>query len=90
MMRNFGKKYNMAAISIAQAADSATGKAILTRGDIDNSNVGIPGTADVLLGIGATEEQELAGIRVFSFVKNKLGDKRPIQVMFNHKVQRIE
>lgn len=90
-MRNFAKKYDLLSISVTQAGDSATGKAILNRGDIDNSNVGIPGTADLMLGIGATEDQELAGIRVLSFPKNKIsGNKSPLQVTFNTKTMRVE
>jgi KaiC/GvpD/RAD55 family RecA-like ATPase len=90
-MRNFAKRYNLLSISVTQAGDSANGKAILNRGDIDNSNVGIPGTADLMLGIGATEDQEYRGERVFSFAKNKVsGNKTPIPVLFNMKSMRVE
>ena len=90
-MRNFAKKYNLLSVSVTQAADSANGRAILGRGDIDNSNVGIPGTADLMLGIGATEDQELQGQRVLSFAKNKVsGDKSPLPVFFNQQTMRVE
>lgn len=90
-MRNFAKRNDLLSVSVTQAADSATGKAILGRGDIDNSNVGIPGTADLMLGIGATQEQEVAGTRTLSFPKNKIsGNKTPIQVFLNHTNMRIE
>lgn len=89
-MRVFAQRYNLLAISITQAADSATGRAVLRRGDIDNSNVGIPGTADLMLGIGATEEQEFENIRVLSFPKNKIsGNKAPLHVLINHKNMRV-
>jgi archaellum biogenesis ATPase FlaH len=90
-MRNFAKQYNLVAVSITQAADSANGKAILGRGDIDNSNVGIPGTADLMMGIGATQEQEFDGVRTLSFPKNKIsGNKQPIQCFFNNTNMRVE
>jgi replicative DNA helicase len=72
-IRNIAKKYDAVAISVTQAGDSAEGKAVLSMGDVDSSNTGIPGACDVLLGIGATEEQKKAGIRVLSLSKNKIG-----------------
>jgi replicative DNA helicase len=72
-IRNIGKRYDAASISITQAGDSAEGKAVLTMGDVDNSNTGIPGACDVLLGVGATDDQKALGIRVLSLSKNKLG-----------------
>jgi replicative DNA helicase len=72
-MRNIAKKFDAVAITITQAGDSAEGKAVLTMGDVDSSNTGIPGACDVLLGIGATEEQKRTGIRVLSLSKNKIG-----------------
>jgi len=83
-MRRMGKQYNMVTISLTQAADSATGKNFLARGDIDNSNVGIPGTADLMIGLGADNDTEAAGFRWLSLVKNKVsGNKEPIQVKVN-------
>lgn len=72
-VRNIGKRLNAIAISITQAGDSAEGKAVLEMGDVDNSNTGIPGACDVLLGVGATGEQKDQGIRVLSLSKNKIG-----------------
>lgn len=90
-MRNFAKRYGILSVSVTQAADSATGKAVLGRGDIDGSNVGIPGSADLMLGIGATEEQEFTGSRTLSFPKNKIsGNKQPIMCFFNHDTMRVE
>jgi archaellum biogenesis ATPase FlaH len=90
-MRNFAKKYDLLSISVTQAGDSANGKKILSRGDIDNSNVGIPGTADLMLGIGADEDDEYNGVRTLSFPKNKIsGNKQPVQVIFNTKNMRVE
>lgn len=73
--RNLGKRTGTLVISIAQAGDSASGRRILTRGDVDGSNVGIPGQCDVMVGIGATEEEEANGMRTISFPKNKLGGR---------------
>lgn len=83
-VRNIGKRYDAVAISVTQAADSATGKAVLDMGDVDSSNVGIPGACDVLLGIGGTEEQRNQNIRVLSLAKNKLsGDHSPVVTRIN-------
>lgn len=71
--RAIAKRHGAIAITITQAGDSADGKSILYMGDVDFSNTGIPGACDVLLGLGATEEQQAAGIRVISLSKNKLG-----------------
>ena len=90
-MRNFAKRYKLLAVSITQAGDSANGKAILSRGDIDNSNVGIPGASDLMIGIGASHEQEISGERTLSFPKQKIsGNKMPIPVFFNMKTMRVE
>lgn len=90
MMRNFAKYYGLVGISITQAADSATGKVMLTRGDIDFSNIGIPGTADLMIGIGADSEMEMRGQRMLSLVKNKVsGDHEPLRVNFDHKLTKV-
>lgn len=72
-IRNLAKKWNIFAASVTQAGDSAEGNSVLNMGDVDSSNTGIPGACDVLLGVGATEEQKKANIRVLSLSKNKLG-----------------
>lgn len=90
MMRRLGKKYNLVPVSLTQAADSATGKVILHRGDIDFSNVGIPGTADLLIGIGANEEMEHRGERMLSLVKNKVGQSKiPVKVWFDPALTKV-
>lgn len=72
-IRNLGKKHDIFTISVTQAGDSGEGKAVLEMGDVDNSNTGIPGACDVLLGIGATESQKEQNIRVLTLIKNKIG-----------------
>lgn len=70
-IRAIGKRHGLVTISVTQAGDSARGKAVLDDGDIDSSNTGIPGAADVLIGIGMTEQLEAAGLRMLSLCKNK-------------------
>ena len=70
--RNMAIKHKMVSISVTQAGDSARNKAILDMGDVDYSNTGIPAQADLMIGIGGTEEQESSGIRVLSLCKNKI------------------
>lgn len=70
--RNVAIKNKIVVISVTQAGDSARNKAVLDMGDVDYSNTGIPAQADLMIGIGGTEEQEASGIRVISLPKNKL------------------
>lgn len=90
-MRNLAKRHNILSVSVSQGADSARNKAILDTGDVDNSNVGLPGTTDLMLGVGGTEEMVMNGLRCYSFAKNKIsGNKNPVQVFFNTKIMRAE
>ena len=73
--RNLAKSRRVLVVSVTQAGDSATGKAVLGRGDVDSSNVGIPGQVDLMIGVGATSEQEKNNVRVLSFPKNKLSGR---------------
>lgn len=73
--RNLAKRAGVLVVSITQAGDSASGRRVLTRGDVDGSNVGIPGQCDVMVGIGATEDEEATGHRTISLPKNKLGGR---------------
>jgi hypothetical protein len=88
--RNLGKRDSCVVVSIAQAGDSASGRRVLTRGDVDGSNVGIPGQLDAMVGIGATAEEEERGFRTISFPKNKLsGDHRQFSCTFNYQLSRV-
>lgn len=73
--RNLAKSAGVLVVSVTQAGDSASGKRILNRGDVDGSNVGIPGQTDVMIGIGANEDDEAHNRRTFSFPKNKISGK---------------
>jgi archaellum biogenesis ATPase FlaH len=89
--RNMAKRYGVLVVSVTQAADSASKKTILDRGDVDSSNIGIPGQCDLMIGIGADAQMEEQGLRVLSFTKNKLsGRHTPIPVTFNYALSRIE
>lgn len=88
--RNLAKRHGLLVVSIAQAGDSASGKAALSRGDVDSSNVGIPGQCDVMIGVGATEEMERNNTRMFSFPKNKLsGNHNPITVSIDPQLSKV-
>lgn len=69
--RNIGKRNGVLVVSVTQAGDSASGKAVLEMGDVDSSNTGIPAQADVMVGIGAAQEDAQMGRRVLSLPKNK-------------------
>jgi len=73
--RNLAKSKAILVVSVTQAGDSASGKRVLSRGDVDSSNVGIPGQVDLMLGLGATEDEEKRNVRVISLPKNKLSGK---------------
>ena len=70
-MRTLGKRYGLLMVSVTQAGDSATGKAVLDMGDVDFSNTGIPAAVDVMVGLGASRDDEAAERRVISLPKNK-------------------
>jgi KaiC/GvpD/RAD55 family RecA-like ATPase len=72
-VRTLCKRYGVVGISVTQAGDSASGKAVLDMGDVDFSNTGIPATADVMVGLGMSHDDELADRRVISLPKNKRG-----------------
>lgn len=73
--RNIAKRFGVLVLSVTQAGDSASGKGVLEMGDVDSSNTGIPAQADVMVGIGATQEDSQYGRRVLSLPKNKRSGK---------------
>lgn len=70
-VRAIAQRHQLLALSVTQAGDSASDKAVLDMGDVDSSNTGIPAQADVMVGIGMTQEDEAMGRRVISLPKNK-------------------
>lgn len=76
-VRALGKKYGLVTVSVTQAGDSATNRPVLGMGDVDSSNTGIPGAADLMIGVGVTDALDKAGQRMLSLCKNKLGAVHP-------------
>lgn len=72
-MRNFAREYECVVVSVTQGADSARNRIVLDMGDVDGSNVGIPGTADVMLMIGTNDEFNKRNARQITLAKNKIG-----------------
>jgi replicative DNA helicase len=72
VMRELLLEYGLIGISVTQAGDSATGKVWLGMHDLDNSKTGLPGTADLMIGIGASAEMLTRNQRALSLPKNKL------------------
>lgn len=82
-VRDIGKKHGIVVLSITQAGESAEGKAILGMTDIDSSKTGVPAAADVLIGLGATQEHVATGYRVMTLCKNKVnGNHDSLTVRF--------
>lgn len=89
--RALAKRHGILVVSVTQAADSATGKIVLGRGDVHNSNIGIPSQVDLMLGIGADESMEARGLREISIVKNKIsGNHDHFTVKFNPIISKVE
>lgn len=74
-VRELGSDYDCAVFSVTQAGDSASGKLVLGMGDVDWSNTGIPGAADVMIGIGVNDEWYAQGKRMLTVCKNKANGK---------------
>jgi archaellum biogenesis ATPase FlaH len=75
LARNTARRHNIPVISVTQAGDSASGRTVLNRGDVDSSNIGIPGQTDLMIGIGANDEMEQRNMRTLSFPKNKISGR---------------
>lgn len=89
-MRTLIKKYNLVGVSITQAADSATNKLVLERGDVYMSNTSLPGDADILLGVGANDEFKNQSKRMFSLAKNKVSaDHQYFPVLVNEQLSKV-
>jgi hypothetical protein len=71
--RALAKRQGCAVIGVAQAGESAIGRSTLRLADLEWSNTGVQATLDLMIGVGANEELEMAGQRIYSLCKNKLG-----------------
>lgn len=88
--RNLAKSLGLVVLSVTQAADSASGKRVLNRGDVDSSNIGIPGQMDVMIGIGADEDLEKRNMRILSFPKNKIsGNHNTIEIVIDPLLSKV-
>jgi len=72
MVRRLLLDYGLIGISVTQAGGSAEGKVWLTMNDMDSSKTGLPGTADLIIGVGGNADMMARGQRALSFPKNKL------------------
>lgn len=82
--RNLAKKHGVLMVSVTQAGHTADNKAVLDMGDVDSSKTGVPAQADVMIGIGGTEEDFGRNRRVLSLPKNKRGGCHeffPVQIV---------
>lgn len=70
--RQWAKRYSCVVVSVTQAGDSASRKAVLDLGDVDYSNTGIPAQADLMIGLGANDQHAKNGELVISLPKNKI------------------
>lgn len=83
--RAIAKEFNVLVVSVTQAGNSADGKAYLDMSDVDSSKTGLPASADLMIGLGSTEEMRASGLMGVSLCKNKLSglhDKFHVTVNF--------
>lgn len=87
-MRRLAKLYDMLCVSITQAGESGTDKLHLDAEDIEWSNTGLQGSADILLGVGMRLENRFTlGMNI---TKNKTGGGHGSwNVRLNHRTSRI-
>lgn len=74
-IREIGIKYNCVTMSVTQAGESAHNKLVLGMTDIEWSNTGIPGAADLMIGIGLDAEFDATNKRMLSIPKNKVNGR---------------
>ncbi len=71
-VREIGIDYEAVTMSLTQAGESAEQKLKLGMSDVEWSNTGIPGAADLMIGIGTNTEWEAQGKRLLTVSKNKI------------------
>ena len=74
-VRELGIHCHAATLSVTQAGGSADGKAVLSMTDVEWSTTGIPGAADLMIGIGVNDEMLPANKRTLSVCKNKINGR---------------
>ena len=71
-VREIGIEFKCVTISVTQAGESAEGKLILGMTDVEWSNTGIPGAADLMIGVGLNDEFMSENKRMLTICKNKI------------------
>lgn len=98
-VRNLLLQYGLVGISVTQANDRRQGYTQkppiwLDMGDVDSSRTGLPGTADLLLGIGFDDDMKARNQRAISFAKNKLSSapdaKEGLIVEINSSLSKVQ
>lgn len=74
-VRELGIEHECVSMSITQAGESAEQKLVLSMTDVEWSNTGIPGAADLMIGIGVDEEYLATNKRMLSIPKNKVNGR---------------
>lgn len=81
-VREIGIDHQCVTVSVTQAGESAHNKLYLTMGDVEWSNTGIPGAADLMIGIGVDDEYLATNKRMLSIPKNKINGKHGAFTVF--------
>lgn len=71
--RNLARRHNVLVVSVTQASETARNTLVLNSGDIDGSNIGMPGACDIMVMIGMNDDYYLRDLRRLTLVKNKRG-----------------
>ena len=71
--RNLARRHNVLVVSVTQAAETGRDKLVMNSGDIDGSNIGIPGACDVIVMVGMNDDYYMRDLRRLALVKNKRG-----------------
>lgn len=74
-VRRYGKQYNLLTVMVTQAGGEAENKLLLEQTDVEWSNTGIPGAADLMIGLGVNREYDRAGKRMVHLPKNKISGR---------------
>lgn len=85
-VREIGIEAEAVTMSVTQAGESGQNELVLGLSDVEWSNTGIPGAADLMVGIGVDELYRSEGKRMLSVPKNKVNGKHgAFPVWFNPK-----
>lgn len=77
-LRSLAKKHHVVIFATTQAGDSAEGRLALTMSDLDSSKTGVPGQADLLIGLGADQNYKNSDRLMVSICKNKVNGSRSV------------